>query len=77
VTSADLEFHLHRLTVNEEDMSAPRDHTPEGMQTSLTSYKEYTPQSQALRRRNIIVPPLYFGMVAPKIYRRFIPVKSL
>jgi len=56
-------------------MSAPLDHTPEGIHTSITSYKEFKPQSQALRRRNIIVPPLYFGMVAPKIYRSGHPLQ--
>ena len=40
----------------------------------LVTHKTGT-HDQALRRRNIIVPPLYFGMVAPKIYRRY-PIYS-
>src|ERR1700737_308004 len=57
-------------------MSAPRDPSPQPIHMSITTYKQSTPQSQALRRRNIIVPPLYFGMVAPKIYRRFPPLSA-
>jgi hypothetical protein len=52
------------------DMSVPQELPPEGMHTSEDSYPQSPSQSQSLRRRNIIVPPLYFGMVAPKIYRR-------
>jgi hypothetical protein len=51
----------------------PKDSTPEGIHTSIASYKDAAPHSQALRRRNIIVPPLYFGAVAPKLYRRLDP----
>lgn len=54
-------------------MSAPRDQSPVGLRSSITSYREARPHPQALRKRNIIVPPLYFGMVAPKIYRRLVP----
>jgi hypothetical protein len=57
-------------------MSAPRDYSPVGIHSSITSYKEARPHPQALRKRNIIVPPLYFGMVAPKIYRRYKLSKS-
>jgi len=56
-------------------MSATRDPSPQPIHTSITSYKQSTPQAQALRRRNIIVPPLYFGMVAPKIYRSGHPLQ--
>lgn len=52
-------------------MSALRDPTPQGIDHSNSLSREITPQAEALRRRNIIVPPLYFGMVAPKLYRRY------
>lgn len=57
-------------------MSIPRDESPQEISSSISSYQESSPHAEALRQRNIIVPPLYFGMIAPKIYRRLVTNKT-